>query len=160
MARPSKVVKSPVATAIAELRQRLGLTQQGFAQLLEVNLATVGRWEVNYPPERKLHERLIKLADENGFGDLRDILYAVYRGQYELGAEGWFASDVVIHANHALDLVAHLPTPETKEAREVLTRLKRALQNLNRQATAVVKEMDATQEKTSEPTKKKQKRKP
>jgi hypothetical protein len=89
-----KVVKDAISLAIADLRRRLGHSQQSWAHLLSLSMAAVARWELNQRPERKHLIRLIDLADKNGHRDLAGILQREYRREHGLAEQAWLAADM------------------------------------------------------------------
>jgi transcriptional regulator with XRE-family HTH domain len=76
MGRPTTRKKSPIARAIAELRQRLGETQQSMAIRLGVSLQSVARWETESVPHYLTMQRLWMLAREHGHKDLMKVFQA------------------------------------------------------------------------------------
>jgi transcriptional regulator with XRE-family HTH domain len=66
MARPTTKEKDLLASAIANLRESLGESQQQFANRLGTSQPVVGRYETNYPPNEKILRRLLAIAAEAG----------------------------------------------------------------------------------------------
>ena len=55
------------ANQIKELRKKLGLSQERFAQRIQVSLLTVRRWESGkFKPSPLANEKLIKLLKKGG----------------------------------------------------------------------------------------------
>jgi transcriptional regulator with XRE-family HTH domain len=134
MARPPTVVKNELSVAIAELRRRLGSSQQVFAISLGLSLGAVARWELNQRPERRMLKRLIDLASDNGHQDLADIFYSEYRREFGLAYDIALATEAVAALMFATTLLDSLPEPKRAEdriakrtAHEVLERLKAKL---------------------------------
>jgi transcriptional regulator with XRE-family HTH domain len=67
------IEKSPVSTALRELRSRTGFTQEGLARKLSVSLQTVALWETKRPPSGIMLARLATLAAEHRYKDLKQI---------------------------------------------------------------------------------------
>lgn len=56
-----------ISNLVKELRSKLGLTQEQFAQKVGVTFSTINNWENgNRTPHRFLFKRLLELADEVG----------------------------------------------------------------------------------------------
>ena len=59
--------KRSLSDRICAFRERLGLTQEGLAELIgDVTGRTVRRWEQGHPPNYKHFERLLEIAKERG----------------------------------------------------------------------------------------------
>ena len=54
------------ASAIRELRKRLGLTQEEFAHAVAVTFSTVNRWENGHAKPSKLARRAIEALSQSG----------------------------------------------------------------------------------------------
>jgi transcriptional regulator with XRE-family HTH domain len=69
VSRPSKK-RDPVSIALAELRRRLGDSQQSFSNRMGVSLPTVARWETTSRPTGASLHMLESIARSNGHEDL------------------------------------------------------------------------------------------
>ena len=118
MARPQTVVKNPLSLTIAELRRRLGLSQQRFSDLFEVSLNTIARWELNSRPAPEMLKRLIELAMEHGFADLEDVLYAEYQAEFGLKLRSNFNREM----NEQIDFALRILTGSSVRPAKILNR--------------------------------------
>jgi DNA-binding XRE family transcriptional regulator len=66
-------LKSPVSTALRELRQRVGFSQGTLARELKVALQTCVLWETKRPPSGIMLVRLSELAEYYGHADLQKV---------------------------------------------------------------------------------------
>jgi transcriptional regulator with XRE-family HTH domain len=66
--------KEPVQKAVIALRQHLGMTQQQFAEGLDVTVVTVCRWETSRPPTGFSLFRLLFLAREHKLTEIAAAL--------------------------------------------------------------------------------------
>jgi transcriptional regulator with XRE-family HTH domain len=144
MPRPPKIVKTELSLTIAELRRRLGLSQQSLANLFSLSIGAIARWELNRRPERRLHERLYELAKRNGFHDLADVLWREYRREHGLADEAHLALELSPRLRSAIRLAARLPVPEGTQDREVLNELHETLKGLGEEIFGVLQEYDAS----------------
>jgi transcriptional regulator with XRE-family HTH domain len=62
MARPTRIMKTPMAQAISRFRQALGDTQQQFANRVGLAVTSVARYETNSPPSLKVLARFVEIA--------------------------------------------------------------------------------------------------
>ena len=63
-----------VSNLIKELRDKLGLTQEQFAQRIGVTFATINNWEKgNRTPHPFLFQRLLEMAEEAGLKNIKNI---------------------------------------------------------------------------------------
>jgi hypothetical protein len=157
MPRPRTIVKNNLSLAIAELRRRLGHSQQSWANSLGLSMGACARWELNQFPDRKLLERLISLATENGFADLQNTLWRAYRREFGLAYEAALAMDVAVGVKQAITLTDQLPVPKQPDLRRVLENLKEILRRLDQESLAVLAEHDQSGKDTSEPPNQKEK---
>lgn len=65
--------RSPVAGALIKLREKMGETQSSMAQLLDVETATVGRWEIANGPTNIVLVRLLEIAEERSYAELAKV---------------------------------------------------------------------------------------
>ena len=63
-----------VSTLIKELRNKLGLTQEQFAQKVGVTFSTINNWEKGTrTPHPFLFQRLLEMAKEAGLKNIENI---------------------------------------------------------------------------------------
>lgn len=105
MPRPAKIVKNELSVAIAELRRRLGHSQQSWANLLGLSIGAVARWELNQRPNRLMLKRLVELTMEHGAKDLGDVLFAEYEREFGLSLYSPFAAHVDLNLDIALKFI-------------------------------------------------------
>ena len=66
--------KKDVPKLIKELREKLDLTQEQFAQKVGVTFATINNWEKgNRKPHPFLLQRLLEMAEEAGLKNIKNI---------------------------------------------------------------------------------------
>jgi transcriptional regulator with XRE-family HTH domain len=70
MPRPASRKKSELSKTVAELRKRLGLSQQEFSNRMGVALNTIARYETAREPEGLVLLRLAQIARAEGHSDL------------------------------------------------------------------------------------------
>jgi transcriptional regulator with XRE-family HTH domain len=83
MARPRESTPNAVSDAVRQLRKRVRLTQQEFAEWMDVAITTVARWETTRPPSRG------KLA----------VLRLLAQGLGEYGLAGTFGKALAAELN-------------------------------------------------------------
>jgi transcriptional regulator with XRE-family HTH domain len=130
MARPRTIVKNELSTAIVELRRRLELSQQAFANMLSLSLGAVARWELNQRPERELLKRLIDLANQNGFRDLEEVFYLEYRREFGLQYDVAVTLEIAGNLAFAINLLDGLPEPRHAEDRHSKEYLREILKRI------------------------------
>jgi transcriptional regulator with XRE-family HTH domain len=69
----TKKRRTPVQQAMAALRERQGWTQAKLAEILQVQLPSVGRWEATEPPTGIALARLHRIAGQNGAAKLAKV---------------------------------------------------------------------------------------
>ena len=68
---------------IKELRSKLGLTQEQFAQKVGVTFVTMNNWEKGHRrPHPFLLKRLLEMADESGLKNIVDVKKIKKQGEY------------------------------------------------------------------------------
>jgi transcriptional regulator with XRE-family HTH domain len=141
MARPSSIVKNPLSIAIGDLRRRLGHSQQSFAQLLSLSVGSVARWELNQRPDHKHLARLVNLARENDWEDLRRDLYRAYRREFLLGPdEVALAADVTLRVRYFIQLADEAIRSRGPKQKKALEDLMKALHRLDEDASGIIDE--------------------
>jgi transcriptional regulator with XRE-family HTH domain len=75
MARPTSRKKSELSMAVAELRTRLGVSQQEFSNRMGVALNTIARYESSREPDGVALLRLAGIARSEGHSDLAEIFH-------------------------------------------------------------------------------------
>jgi transcriptional regulator with XRE-family HTH domain len=130
MPRPPKVVKNELSRAIAELRRRLGFSQQAFANSLQLSLGAVARWELNQRPERTLLKQLISLASDHGFRDLEETLYLEYRREFGLAYDIAVNTEIAAALQVGLAILNSLPKPKKAPNRQLMADLRETLQRV------------------------------
>src|SRR5689334_23273410 len=83
MARPRESTPDSTSQAVRRLREHLQLTQQQFANTLQVAITTVARWETTRPPRGKALADLELLATSQGQSELASIFIQALR--HDLG---------------------------------------------------------------------------
>jgi transcriptional regulator with XRE-family HTH domain len=125
MARPRTVVKNELSLAIAELRRRLGLSQQAFANSLNLSIGAVARWELNQRPHRTMLNRLIQLASQNSFDDLATVLYREHRREFALtfSYDIGFLTGMAEELLEAIEWLNLLPEPERRKREDQIAKM-------------------------------------
>jgi len=63
-----------ISNLVKELRYKLGLTQEQFAQKVGVTFSTINNWEKgNRTPHPFLFQRLLEMAEEAGLKNIENI---------------------------------------------------------------------------------------
>jgi transcriptional regulator with XRE-family HTH domain len=79
---PARTVKrDPVAQAVLDVRLASGRTQIDFAELMQVSLATLGRFERDCKPSYAFLERILPLARNQGMNTQLEILERLMSSQ-------------------------------------------------------------------------------
>jgi transcriptional regulator with XRE-family HTH domain len=93
MPRTTSRKKSPVALAVANLRGKLGDSQQDFAQRLGVSITTVAKYETSNPPTGSALVKLADMARASGASGEEMIMRLAYAAELKerdgVSAEWW-----------------------------------------------------------------------
>jgi len=73
MARPTRIMKTPMAQAISRFRQALGDTQQQFAHRAGLAVTSIARYETNSPPSAKVLARFVDIARTSNLPSFTEI---------------------------------------------------------------------------------------
>jgi transcriptional regulator with XRE-family HTH domain len=75
-----------IAEAVAEMRKRMGDTQEQFAARLGYAVRSVARYESNRPPKGFVLIRFARIAYTNGFRDVAEVFLGAIREETEVEA--------------------------------------------------------------------------
>jgi transcriptional regulator with XRE-family HTH domain len=81
MKHPPKELDS-LSASVRELREALGMTQQGFATRLGIAMRTIARWENNQPPRGQALVQLAQVAQARGLQYVADRFVQALQSQW------------------------------------------------------------------------------